>query len=79
MAVVKRGNLDPPTHTYQVTHSVINIVEMGEGDTLFIIFVIKLTTIYCCHGNHINQILSKMALLKREFVYLHIHTKFVYL
>ena len=29
-----------------------------------------------CHGKYINRLLGKMAILKKGYVDLHIHTKF---
>ena len=50
----------------------------------FSIFVIKNiwvscsanVTKKCCHGNHISQILGKVAVLNRVLIDLHIHTAF---
>ena len=32
-----------------------------------------------CHDNHINEILGKMAVLKRRDIDVHVHTKFEFL
>ena len=69
------------THTPNLTFC-DKYVDMREGDTLFLIFPIKITVCtvsYSCHGNHISQILGQVAVLKRGDVDLHIHTTFVFI
>ena len=56
MAVLKREDADPHIHT-KVLLCVINIVEVEEGDTLFLISTIKVTL----YGNHINWILGQVV------------------
>ena len=52
MAVFKRGDVDLHIDT---NFSVINIVEKREGNTLFIIFPIRLIlSMHGCHGNDIS-------------------------
>ena len=46
-------------HAYQIQLCVLDIVEMGKGDTFSLIFLTKINPIY--HGNHIGQILDNIG------------------
>ena len=61
----------------QISLSVINIVVVGEGDTIFVIFLTKLTVCMVNMATIFNGILGKMEVFKKWVVDLHMRTKFV--